>query len=113
MVCVMMQKNDKTFAETQANLNPNMWSDEKSCDPYSLSKTKAEKAAWDFVKDLPEFEKFHIATVNPGLVMGPTFTKGAGGESIEYMSKTMMGKMTFPPLDMCYVDVRDVAEAHL
>lgn len=43
------------------------------CGAYSKSKTLAEKAAWDFVENLPDNEKFAVATVNPGLVVGPNY----------------------------------------
>ena len=43
----------------------------EECDAYSKSKTLAEKAAWDYVDNLPEDEKFAVATVNPGFVTGP------------------------------------------
>ncbi|EJK56678.1 hypothetical protein THAOC_23392, partial [Thalassiosira oceanica] len=43
---------------------------------YFKSKTLAEKAAWDFVKDLPEEEKFGLVTINPVTAMGPTLTGG-------------------------------------
>ena len=49
------------------------WSDVAVCGAYSKSKTLAEKAAWDFVEFLPDDEKFAVATVNPGLVVGPNY----------------------------------------
>jgi len=36
----------------------------------------AEKAAWDFVKKLPDDEKFELSTINPGLILGPSFIAG-------------------------------------
>ena|SRR3990167_1074707 len=39
---------------------------------YPLSKTLAEKAAWDFIKDLKASgREITLATVNPTLVVGP------------------------------------------
>jgi dihydroflavonol-4-reductase len=35
----------------------------------------AEKAAWDFVKNLPNDEKFEVVTINPGLVLGPNLNE--------------------------------------
>jgi len=62
-------------AEDPNNLRLNFsgddWSIVDALDPYSKSKTLAEKAAWDFVKNLPDGEKFELATVNPGLIVGP------------------------------------------
>ena len=40
--------------------------------PYTKSKTLAEKAAWDYLKELPEDEKFEVVTINPSLVVGPS-----------------------------------------
>lgn len=40
---------------------------------YYKSKTLAEKAAWDFVAKLPTDEKIPLVTINPAVVMGPTF----------------------------------------
>lgn len=37
-------------------------------DAYTESKVLAERAAWDFLKSLPEDKKFELATVNPTLV---------------------------------------------
>ena len=48
--------------------NENDWSDPKYCGAYTKSKTLAEKAAWDFLSELPENEKFELVTINPGLV---------------------------------------------
>ena len=48
------------------------WTINEKADDYSKSKTMAEQAAWDFQKSLPEAERFEIATVNPGLIFGPT-----------------------------------------
>ena len=47
------------------------WSDVQSCQPYEKSKTLAEKAAWDFHKDLPVDGRFELVTINPSLILGP------------------------------------------
>ena len=39
---------------------------------YAKSKTVAEKAAWDFQASLPEAERFELATICPGFIIGPT-----------------------------------------
>lgn len=39
--------------------------------PYVVSKYEAERAAWKYVEDLPEGERFELATVNPCLILGP------------------------------------------
>ena len=40
----MIQSKDPTIKI----INSESWSDEDACEPYSLSKTLAEKAAWEF-----------------------------------------------------------------
>ena len=40
-------------------------------EPYQKSKTLAEKAAWDFVNNLPAGQSLELATVCPGYVLGP------------------------------------------
>lgn len=73
----------------------------------------AEKAAWDFVKNLPEDKKIELAVVNPGLVLGPNLNKCnfSSGDIIKQMvdgSIPMYPLVAFP-----MIDVRDIAEAHL
>ena len=52
----------------------NHWSDPdrpEGMNPYLESKTLAERAAWKFVEDLAEGEKFELVTVNPCFILGP------------------------------------------
>jgi len=56
--------------------NEDDWSDVKACGAYEKSKTLAEKAAWDFISDLPEKERFELVTINPSLILGPNFVLG-------------------------------------
>ena len=88
------------------------WSNVERCTAYMKSKTLAEKAAWDFVKDLPEDEKFEVVVINPGFIIGPSLVsaKFSSGDVVEQI---MFGKM--PVLNLCMecVDVRDLAKAHL
>lgn len=91
------------------------WTDlaRKDVSPYEKSKTLAEKAAWDFLKALPENERFELATVNPGLVLGPNLNK-ANFSSGDVIKKLLTGEIPrAPSMCMCVVDVRDVAKAHL
>ncbi|MEM6461324.1 MAG: aldehyde reductase [Pseudomonadota bacterium] len=77
---------------------------------YEASKTLAERAAWDFVKDNPEVV---LTTINPGLVLGPSMG-GRFGTSLEIVERVMSGKDPFaPPLEIQAVDVRDVAMMHV
>jgi adenylate kinase len=98
------------------------WSDVDRCDPYSKSKTLAERAAWDFVEKLAKERSeadakqphvFELTTVNPAFVQGPLLcTKGATSyEALKrLLNATDPGVMEVP---FNVVDVRDVAEAHV
>jgi dihydroflavonol-4-reductase len=78
---------------------------------YLKSKVLAESTAWDYIKAMPENEKFELVSINPGLVLGPAFV-GAGFTSGEFVTGIMEGtKKYLPPNNV--VDVRDVAKAHL
>ena len=55
------------------------WSDPSrkgGLNAYEKSKVMAERAAWDFLESLPKEERFELSTVNPGLVVGPSFIGG-------------------------------------
>mmetsp|Transcript_37487 Transcript_37487/g.27248 ORF Transcript_37487/g.27248 Transcript_37487/m.27248 type:complete len:216 (+) Transcript_37487:325-972(+) len=97
------------------NYSEEDWSNEDSpiVTPYYKSKTLAERAAWNFVEELPEDEKFELVTINPSLIMGPT--KVADGFSSGKILQMVMNR-EFPSSPKVYfglVDVRDTAEAHL
>ena len=91
----------------------NDWSDPENpaIDHYSKSKTLAEKAAWDFIEN--EGHPFEFTVINPALVIGPTLS-GDLGESNKAIQMVATGKMPVAvPLQFGYVDVRDVAAAHI
>ena len=91
------------------------WSDTESPDisAYALSKTLAERAAWDAARDAG----LDLVTINPALVLGPLLRAGAaGGEgtSAALIGAVMEGRMpVVPDLAFALADVRDVADAHL
>lgn len=80
--------------------------------PYSYSKTLAEKEAWNFIADHPELE---LNVINPGFVLGPSLTDRMDSISISVIDQLISGKFrTGVPKGMhAVVDVRDVAMAHL
>ena len=85
---------------------------------YRASKTFAEKAAWDFVRI--ERPNFQVATINPPLVIGPVLpylvTLDTINTSNERIREMIQGKIQEPlsPTDtFLWVDVRDVATAHI
>lgn len=88
------------------------WSDPKSktIEPYPLSKTLAEQAAWDFVKNHDTLE---LATINPAFVMGPVLD-GDLNASADLINMFINGKYPgVPDIQFGVVDVRDVSAAHI
>jgi nucleoside-diphosphate-sugar epimerase len=78
---------------------------------YPLSKTLAERAAWDFHE--AEGEPFKLSVINPCLVVGPMLQPSMN-ESSQLMANFITGKRTSVPNDcMSFVDVRDTAVAHI
>ncbi len=95
-------------------LNETIWNSTASIDyqPYSYSKTLAEKKAWEIANNQ---DRWDLVTINPSLVMGPALNSGSV-TSESYNILTQLGdgtmKMGAPKLGLGLVDVRDVAEAH-
>jgi dihydroflavonol-4-reductase len=78
---------------------------------YTKSKTLAERAAWDFIKNTaPEIA---LTTINPVLVLGAPLDNNFAS-SISVVERIMKGKdPMLPDLRFSVVDVRDVAEMHV
>ncbi|XP_071545350.1 uncharacterized protein [Panulirus ornatus] len=97
--------------------NEENWTDPESAtiDSYTKSKTIAEKAAWDFVKELPDDQKFELAVINPTLIMGPALLEGhKNATSVNLMSQIVNKAYPgVPRLNFSICDVRDVAKAHV
>ncbi len=79
--------------------------------PYYYSKTLAERAAWDFVEQhSPNFE---VVVINPFMVIGPSHGPGLN-TSNAVIAEIIQGKMPgILSLAWGFVDVRDVALAHI
>jgi nucleoside-diphosphate-sugar epimerase len=83
-----------------------------SYQPYSYSKTVAEKKAWEMNKAQSNWD---LVTINPSFVMGPALNpKDTTSESMTIVKQLGDGtmKMGVPKMGAGVVDVRDVAEAH-
>lgn len=112
-------ESDPEFVVTELTWNNISWEDAKknAFSGYRGSKAFAEKACWDFVKE--NNPPFTVATVNPGLVFGPqAFTTGVKdtlNTSSEVLNAIIRLKSEdpFPTYKGTFVDVRDVALAHL
>ncbi len=91
-----------------------VWNSTASLDyqPYSYSKTLAEKKAWDIAK---QQEQWDLVVINPALVMGPPLNpKATTSESFTILKQLGDGSMKggVPDIGLGVVDVRDVAVAH-
>jgi dihydroflavonol-4-reductase len=89
------------------------WTDVDSpdTDGYALSKTVAERAAWDFAAK--EAVGMSLVTVNPSFVLGPPLDRHVEA-SADFALMLLRGKYPVAPRwGIEFVDVRDVAEAHL
>jgi dihydroflavonol-4-reductase len=78
--------------------------------PYARSKTIAEQAAWDFVRERGASEK--LATVNPGAIIGPVLDKGRSF-SLQAIERLLGGMPGVPRIGFNFVDVRDVADLEI
>ena len=97
---------DTSFDETN-------WTDPTDPDvaAYARSKTLAEQAAWDFVRnDAPDM---NLTTINPGFVLGAPLDQHFGS-SIQVIERLLRGKdPMLPDIGFATVDVLDVAEMHV
>jgi dihydroflavonol-4-reductase len=88
------------------------WARVDTCPPYPKSKTLAERAAWDFVANLPASQRFELVVVNPGWVLGPLGSTSVR-TSVEVVRRLLArGVPGSPRVAMAIVDVRDLAAGH-
>ncbi len=80
--------------------------------PYSYSKVMAEKEAWK-IHDAQD--QWKLSVINPAFVMGPFLTNSSDSASLPFLKDYLSGKlkMGVPNFTFIFVDVRDVAKAHL
>lgn len=106
------------------HLTEEVWNTTASLDhePYSYSKTLAERAAWDLADRTEaaaaaqgEEPRWRLVAVNPGLVVGPSLGPGRSSDSFAILRQVTDGTLRLggPRLGLGLVDVRDVARAHL
>ena len=90
------------------------WNETSTVDhqPYPYSKVMAEREAWK-IHDAQS--RWDLVTINPGLVLGPSLSKGSASTSLVFMKQLTGGTMypAAPDMWMGVVDVRDVAMAHI
>jgi len=98
--------NHYTFSELDWNQKSSL-----QRNPYYFSKTLAEKSAWEFVAkhDHP----FTLVSINPYLVIGPSLSPSLNTSNsmlLDFIKGSYPGILD---LSWGFVDVRDVAKAHI
>ncbi|RDX94202.1 Tetraketide alpha-pyrone reductase 1 [Mucuna pruriens] len=80
---------------------------------YTLSKTLAEDAAWKFVKE----NNIDMVTINPAMVIGPLLQPVLNTSAASILNKLFhgldTGAQTFPNASFGWINVKDVANAHI
>ena len=79
--------------------------------PYYHSKTLAERAAWDFVAT--NDPGFDLVVINPFYVIGPSLVPGVNTSHTFFTGFTNGRIPAVLAIDWPFVDVRDVASAHV
>jgi len=93
---------------TEEDWNPQ---DNIKNDPYPYSKKLAEEKAWEMEKAQ---DVWKLVTIHPGFVMGPVLSSRSNDGSIGFIKQFLNGSMVVAPnLGASFVDVRDVAKAHI
>ena len=96
-------------ARPERELTESDWTDPENphLTPYTRSKTIAELAAWEFMREQGAEER--LVTVQPGAIIGPVIGRDRS-YSLEAVERMLTGRMPgLPALGFSFVDVRDVA----
>jgi dihydroflavonol-4-reductase len=93
-------------------LNEDDWTDPDGAGltPYVRSKTIAERAAWDLVRERGEEDR--LSVVNPGAIIGPVLNDDLS-YSLQAVQRLLGGTPGVPRLGFSLVDVRDVADLEI
>ncbi|CAA3013547.1 cinnamoyl- reductase 1 [Olea europaea subsp. europaea] len=93
--------------------NEECWTDEEYCKQeglwYPLSKTRAEKAAWEFAKE----NNLDIVVVNPGMAMGPIIPPALNASMLILLRLLQGCTEVFEDIFFGSVHVKDLARAHI
>jgi nucleoside-diphosphate-sugar epimerase len=97
---------------TEVPFTEETWTDTtyKGISAYVKSKTLAEKAAWDFIRN--EGGNLELSVINPTGIFGPLLGSNVTS-SLQIIQQLMNGTLkATPQMNFGIVDVRDVADAH-
>lgn len=103
----MKEQNINTFTEEHFNTTSTL-----DHQPYSFSKVEAEKKAWEMAKAQSNWQ---LVVINPSFIMGPPLNKNSSSYSLTFVNDLISGKMKMGVAELYFgfVDVRDVAKAHI
>ena len=119
--CVVTGSTDAVLYPAKEDAAPegtawteNSWSNPDrpgGLDTYPLSKTMAELKALEYQRSLPEDERFDLIFLHPAFIIGPPLTRES--TSTTGAIKSMFTAQDVKKSTYDFVDVRDVALAHL
>eukprot|EP01018_Ginkgo_biloba_P000118 Gb_06804 [translate_table: standard] len=96
-----------------ALVHDDCWSDLDYCirtkNWYCYAKTVAEREAWKHAKE----RNLDLVVINPSLVLGPLLQSAMNASTAHIMKYLTGSAKTYANLTQAYVDVRDVAKAHI
>lgn len=83
-----------------------------SHEPYSYSKTLAEKEAWRLAE---RQDRWSLVTINPSMILGPSLNSAPTSDSFSTIRMLIDGttRLGAPRVGISVVDVREVAQAHI
>lgn len=94
-------------APAEKPLTEEDWNDDAK-NPYFYAKTEAERRAWAFSKE----KNLPLVVINPGAIIGPGFYRHTPStQAFEMLLRDKLPMVL--PVGFTFVDVRDVAEAHV
>ncbi len=113
--CVAIYGDSADLAQTPNGVfTEEIWNTTSSIvhQPYSFSKTVAEKEAWKIVGAQA---RWRLVVINPSLVLGPGISPHGTSASFDLVRQFGDGtyKMGVPDMHLGAVDVRDLSRAHI
>lgn len=113
-VAAMYSDADELDETPEGVFAPSRWNSRSSLahNPYSYSKTVAERRAWALCE---QQDRWTMTTINPAFIVGPPLSGRRDSTSVNLIRMMAKGMMFAgaPDLTFGVVDVRDVARAHL
>ncbi|HYZ55231.1 MAG TPA: NAD-dependent epimerase/dehydratase family protein [Streptosporangiaceae bacterium] len=103
----VLSMKDQTLSEDYFNTTSTLENN-----PYHYAKTVAEREAWAAAG---EQDRWSMVSLNPGLVLGPSFTPASDSGSLFLLDELLRGYFFYGAANFSFtvVDVRDLVLAHI